>query len=123
VCRHASFDERDRVLQPGEHLLVDGVAIGVRAKAFQEVDDEPEEDVRIGKEELRLVVVADQRQSTLQYPPLIDVGDLGREVMALDAVRVVEEVEGVIDGEAKAGASCHQPLMHFGRDAHLGDLV
>jgi hypothetical protein len=48
---------------------------------------------------------------------------LGREVVALDAVGVVEEVEGVVDGQAEAGAPCHEPLVDLGRDAHLGHLV
>ena len=83
----------------------------------------PEEDARVGHEELRLVVVADQRQPTLQDAPFLDVGDLGREVVALDAVRVVQEVEGVVDGQAEAGPPRDEPLVDLGRDADLGDLV
>ena len=94
--------------------VVDGVAVGVWAEALQEVDDQPEEHVRVGQEELRLVVVAHQRQTTLEHAPLIDVGDLGREVVALDAVRVVQEVERVVDGQAEPGAPGDQPLVHLG---------
>ena len=50
-------------------------------------------------------------------------GDLRREVVALDAVGVVEEVQGVVDGQAEARAPGDEPLVDLGRDAHLGDLV
>ena len=50
-------------------------------------------------------------------------GDLGREVVTLDPVRVVEEVEGVIDGQAEPGAPRDEALVDLGRDADLGDLV
>ena len=83
----------------------------------------PEEDARVGHEELRLVVVADERQAALEDAALLDVGDLGREVVALDAVGVVEEVQGVVDGEPEAGAPGHEALVDLGRDADLGDLV
>ena len=36
-------------------------------------------------------------------------GNLGGEVVALDAVRVVEKVEGVIDGQAKARSPRVEP--------------
>ena len=113
----------DRVAQPGERLGVDRVRLEVRAEALHDVGDEPEEDARVGHEELRLVVVADERQAALEDAPLLDVGDLGREVVALDAVRVVEEVQGVVDGQAEAGPPGDQALVDLGRDAHLGDLV
>ena len=72
---------------------------------------------------MRLVVVAHERQPTLEHAPVIDMGDLGGEVVALDAVRVVEEVEGIVDGQAEAGAPGDQPLVDLARDTHLGDLV
>ena len=77
----------------------------------------------VGHEELRLVVVADQRQAALQHAPLLDVGDLRREVVALDAVGVVQEVQRVVDRQAEAGAPRDEPLVDLGRDADLGDLV
>ena len=83
----------------------------------------PEEDRRVGDEELGLVVVADERQPALEDAALLDVGDLGREVVALDAVWVVQEVQGVVDRQAEAGAPRDEPLVHLRRDAHLGDLV
>ena len=52
-----------------------------------------------------------------------DVGDLRREAVALDPVGVVQEVEGVVDRQAEAGAPGDEALVHLGRDAHLGDLV
>jgi hypothetical protein len=51
------------------------------------------------------------------------VRDLGREVVALDAVGVVEEVERVVDREPESGAPGDEPLVELGRDADLGDLV
>ena len=106
-----------------ERLGVDGVGLEVRPEALHDVGDEAEEDARVGHEELRLVVVADERQAALQDAPLLDVGDLGREVVALDAVRVVEEVERVVDGQAEARPPRDEPLVDLGRDADLGDLV
>ena len=50
-------------------------------------------------------------------------GDLGGEVVALDAVGVVEEVEGVVDRQAEPRPPGHEALVDLGRDAHLGDLV
>ncbi len=49
--------------------------------------------------------------------------DLRREVVALDAVRVVEEVERVVDRQPEPGAPRDEALVDLGRDAHLGDLV
>ena len=83
----------------------------------------PRKTLGVGHEELRLVVVADERQAALQDAALLDVGDLGREVVALDAVGVVEEVEGVVDGQAEARPPGDEPLVDLGRDADLGDLV
>ena len=83
----------------------------------------PEEDARVGHEELRLVVVADERQPALEDAPLLDVGDLGREVVALDAVGVVEEVQGVVDRETEPGAPRDEALVDLGGDPDLGDLV
>ena len=85
--------------------------------------DEPHEHGGVRDEELRLVVVADHRQAALEDPSLLDVGDLGREVVALDPVRVVEEVERVVDREAEPGAPRDEALVDLGRDADLGDLV
>ena len=49
--------------------------------------------------------------------------DLGREVVALDAVGVVEEVQGVVDGQAEAGPPRDEALVDLGGDPDLGDLV
>ena len=93
------------------------------AEALHDVGDEAQEDARVGHEELRLVVVADQRQAALEDAALLDMGDLGREVVALDAVGVVQEVEGVVDGQAEPGPPGDQPLVDLRRDVDLGDLV
>ncbi len=106
-----------------ERLGLHRVRLEVRPEALHDVGDEAQEDARVGHEELRLVVVADERQAALQDAPVLDVGDLGREVVALDAVRVVEEVQGVVDGQAEAGPPGDEPLVDLGRDADLGDLV
>ena len=74
-------------------------------------------------EELRLVVVADERQPALEDAPLLDVGDLGREVVALDAVGVVQEVQGVVDRQPEPGPPGDEALVDLGRDADLGDLL
>ena len=118
-----ALDQPERVAQPGDGLGVDGVRLQVRPEPLEDVGHETEEDARVGHEELRLVVVADQRQAALEHPALLDVGDLGREVVALDPVGVVEEVEGVVDREAEARPPGDKPLVDLGRDAHLGDLV
>ena len=78
---------------------------------------------RVGDEELRLVVVADKRQAALEHAPLLDMGNLRREVVALDAVGVVQEVQGVIDGEPEPGPPRDEALMGLGRDADFRDLV
>ena len=83
----------------------------------------PRKTLGVGHEELRLVVVADERQPALEDAALLDVGDLGREVVALDPVRVVQEVQGVVDRQPEAGAPGDEALVDLGRDAHLGDLV
>ena len=83
----------------------------------------PKKTLRVGQEELRLVVVADERQAALEDAAVVHVGDLRGEVVALDAVGVVEEVERVVDGQAEARPPGDEPLVHLGRDAHLGDLV
>ena len=83
----------------------------------------PEEHARVGHEELRLVVVADEGQAALEDAPLLDVGDLRREVVALDAVGVVQEVQGVVDGQAEPRPPGDEALVDLGRDADLGDLV
>ncbi len=93
------------------------------AEPLHDVGDEAEEDARVGDEELRLVVVADEGQPALQDPPVLDVGDLGGEVVALDPVGVVEEVEGVVDGQAEAGPPGDEALVDLGRDADVGDLL
>jgi hypothetical protein len=38
-------------------------------------------------------------------------------------IGVVEEVEGVVDGQPEPRAPRHEALMYLGRDAYLGDLV
>ena len=89
----------------------------------EDVRDEAVEHARVGDEELRLVVVAHERQPALEDAAVLDVGDLGREVVALDAVGVVQEVERVVDGQPEPCAPGDQPLVDLGRDADLGDLV
>ncbi len=118
-----ALDQPQRVTQSSDGLRIDRVGLEVRAETLEDVGDQPEEDARVGHEELRLVVVADQCQSTLQYAPFLDVGDLRREVVALDPVGVVQEVQGVVDGQAEAGPPRHQPFVDLGRDADLRDLV
>ena len=110
---------RERVTRLG----VDRVGLEVRPEPLHDVGDEPEEHGRVGDEELRLVVVADERQAALEDAALLDVGDLGREVVALDPVGVVQEVQGVVDREAEAGAPRDEALVDLRRDADLGDLV
>ena len=112
-----------RVAQARQRVGVDRVRLEVRRQALHDVGDEPEEDARVGHEELRLVVVANQRQPALEDAAILDVGDLGREVVALDAVRVVEEVQRVVDGQAEPGPPGDEPLVDLRRDVDLGDLV
>ena len=95
----------------------------VRPEPIHDVRDEAEEDRGVGDEELWLVVVADERQAALEDAALLDVRDLGREVVALDAVGVVEEVQGVVDREAEAGAPRDEAFVDLRRDPDLGDLV
>ena len=118
-----ALDELDGVAQPVERVGVDRVRLEIRRQALHDVGHQPEEDARVGDEELRLVVVADQGQPALQDTAVLDVGDLGGEVVALDPVRVVEEVEGVVDGQPEAGPPGDEALVDLGRDADLGDLV
>src|SRR6187402_3112499 len=87
-----ALDELDRVAQPSESLGLDRVRLQVRPEPLHDVGDEAQEDARVGHEELRLVVVADEREAALQNTAVLDVGDLRREVVALDAIRVVQEV-------------------------------
>ena len=82
-----------------------------------------QQDVRIGDEELRLVVVADQGQATLQGGSSLRVEQLRPEVVALDAVGVVQVVERVVDGQAKASAPRDEPLVDLAWQAHLAGLV
>ena len=114
---------RDAVAEPGDGLGIDRVRLEVRPKALHDVRDEAHEDSRVGDEELGLVVVADHRQPALEHPALLDVGDLGGEVVPLDTVRVVEEVERVVDGQPEPGAPGDEALVDLGRDPDLGHLV
>ena len=50
-------------------------------------------------------------------------GNLRGEVVALDAVRVVEEIQRVVDCEPEAGAPRDKALVNLGRDADFGDFV
>ena len=50
-------------------------------------------------------------------------GDLRREIVALDPVRVVQEVERVVDRQSEPGAPRHEALVDLGRDADLGDFL
>src|SRR5690349_24397348 len=96
-----ALDERERVAEPRDGLGIHSVRFEIRPEALQDVGDQPEEDARVGLEELRLVVVANERQSTLEDAPLLDMGDLRREVVTLDPVRVVQEVQGVVDRQTE----------------------
>ena len=49
-------------------------------------------------------------------------GDLGGEVMALDPVRVIQEVESVVDRQAEASAPGDEALVDLRRDVDVGDL-
>src|SRR3954452_1907384 len=118
-----ALDEGDRIAQACERLGLDALGFEMGSEAFHDVRDEAQEDRRVGHEELRLVVVANERQPTLQDPAILDMRDLGREVVALDAVGVVEEVERVVDGEPEPRAPSDEPFVDLGRDADLGDLV
>ena len=104
-------------------LGLDRVRLEIWPEALHDVGHEAQEDARVGHEELRLVVVADEGQAALQDAALLDVRDLRREVVALDAVGVVEEVQRVVDGEAEPRPPGDEPLVDLGRDADLGDLV
>src|SRR5664280_2773722 len=117
------LDERDRLLEARDRLGLDRVRLEVRAEPLQHVADEAQEDAGVRHEELRLVVVANQRQATLEDAAVLDVGDLGGERVALDSVRVVQEVEGVVDRQAEARPPGDEPFVHLGRDPDLGHLV
>ena len=92
-------------------------------EALHDVGDEAEEDAGVGHEELRLVVVADHRQAALEDPAILDMGDLGGEVVALDPVGVVQEVQGVVDRQPEPRTPGDQALMDLGRDMDVGDLL
>src|SRR4051812_28842135 len=47
------LDQRQRVLEPREHVRVDRVAVGMGTEALEDVGDQAEEHVRVGEEELR----------------------------------------------------------------------
>ena len=113
----------DGVAEAGERLGIDDVGLEVRPEPFHHIRHEAEEDRGIGLEELRLVVVANEGQPALQHAPLFDMGDLRREVVALDSVGVVEEVEGVVDRQAEPCAPGDEPLVDLRRDPDLGDLL
>ena len=73
----SSLDQGDRLLEARDRLGIDGVRLEVWPEPFEDVADEAQEDARVGHEELRLVVVPDERQATLEDAPVFDVGDLG----------------------------------------------
>ncbi len=50
-------------------------------------------------------------------------GDLRGEVVALDAIGVVQVVEGVIDRQPEPSPPGDQALLNFRRNSNLGDLV
>src|SRR5262245_9925088 len=93
ACARLALDERDPIAQARDRVGVDRLGLEVRPEPIHDVGDEAKEHRRVGDEELGLVVVADEGQPTLEHAALLDVGDLGREVVALDAVGVVEEVQ------------------------------
>ncbi len=49
--------------------------------------------------------------------------DLGPEVVALDAIGVVQEVQGVVDGQPEARPPADDPLPDLRREADLADLL
>ena len=55
--------------------------------------------------------------------PIVDVRHLGREVVALDAIWVVQEVQGVINRQSESGAPGHESLVDLRLDVDLGHLV
>ena len=110
-------------LMRAERVGVDSLVVGLRHEAVEHVGDQSVENGRVGHEELRLVVVADQRQAALQHAPVVDMRNLRREVVALDAVGVVQEVERVVDRQSESGAPGDQALVDLGLDVDLGDLV
>src|SRR5215217_2989123 len=117
------FDQRDPVAEASDGFGIDGLRLEVGPEPIHDVGHEPQEHRRVRDEELRLVVVANERQPALEDAALLDMGDLGREVVALDAVRVVEEVQGVVDREAEASAPRDEAFVHLRRDPDLGNLV
>src|SRR3954453_19000245 len=91
--------------------------------SLKSVCDEGIEHPGICHQALRLLVVPNQRQSSLQNRPIVYVSDLGREVVALDSVGVVQVVQRVVDGEAEARAPGNEALMNVGRNADFRDLL
>ena len=93
------------------------------AEPLENIRGHGEQDVGIGDEELGLVVVADQGQATLERGSPLGMEQLRAEVMALDSVRVVQVVEGVVDREAKSRPPRDEPLVDLGRQPHLAGLI
>ncbi|MBW3612698.1 MAG: GTPase Era, partial [Chloroflexi bacterium] len=79
--------------------------------------------VGIGDEELRLVVVAHQRQATLQREARLGVRQLRAEVVALDAIGVVQEVQRVVDDQPEARPPADETLLDVRRQADLAQLL
>ena len=119
----AALDEVDALAQPRHELGIDHLRLEVLAEPLEHVGRDAEQHVRIGDEELRLVVVAHQRQAALERQPGLGVRDLGAEVVALDAVGVVQEVQRVVDDEPEARAPADEPLLDLGRQPDLAELL
>jgi len=118
-----ALDDGDRILDARKRVGVDRFLVGLRHEAVEHVRDQAIENRRIGDEELRLVVVAHEGQSALKHAAVVDMRDLGREVVALNTVGVVQEVERVIDRQAEARAPRDEALVNLGRDPDLRDLI
>ncbi len=116
-------DAVDRLPQPGHQLGLDHLRLEMLAQALHDVCGHAQQHVGVGDEELRLVVVADQGQPSLQGQPALGVRQLRPEVVPLDAIRVVQEVQGVVDGQPESRAPADQALMHIRRQADLAHLV
>src|ERR1035437_2927354 len=121
--RRLAIDELDGVAQPTKPLGLHGFGSEIGPKPLQNVNHDPEENTYIREKELRLVVVANKRETALENLALVGVGDLGREVVALDSVGVVQIVQSVVERQAEAGPPGDHPFLDLGRDPNLSRLL